>query len=50
VGTSDNIYDPVANIAASMRYVMSRYHVEPKAGANFDVFESHRHAGGYTGY
>jgi hypothetical protein len=50
VGTSDNIYDPVANIAASMRYVMSRYHVEPDAGANFDVFQSHRHANGYTGY
>lgn len=49
-GTSDNIYDPIANIAASMRYVMSRYHVEPNAGNNFDVFESHRHANSYTGY
>ena len=26
-GTSDDIYDPVANIAASMRYVMKRYGV-----------------------
>jgi LysM repeat protein len=26
-GTSSNIYDPVANIAASMRYVMNRYGV-----------------------
>jgi LysM repeat protein len=26
-GTSTDIYDPVANIAASMRYVMDRYHV-----------------------
>ena len=26
-GTSTDIYDPVANIAASMRYVMNRYHV-----------------------
>jgi hypothetical protein len=28
-GTSTNIYDPVANIAASIRYVMARYHVSP---------------------
>jgi SLT domain-containing protein len=26
-GTSKSIYDPVANIAASMRYVLQRYHV-----------------------
>jgi SLT domain-containing protein len=26
-GTSDDIYDPVANIAASMNYVMARYGV-----------------------
>lgn len=26
-GTSNNIYDPVANTAASMNYLMSRYHV-----------------------
>ncbi|BCI84655.1 transglycosylase (plasmid) [Mycolicibacterium sp. TY66] len=49
-GTSDNIYDPVANIAASMSYVMTRYHVEPNAGSNFDTFEARRHANGYTGY
>ncbi|WP_052681729.1 hypothetical protein [Saccharothrix sp. ST-888] len=28
-GTSTDIYDPVANCAASMNYVMSRYHVSP---------------------
>lgn len=28
-GTSLEIYDPVANIAASMKYVMDRYHVSP---------------------
>lgn len=49
-GTSDNIFDPVANIAASMRYVMDRYDVEPNAGANFERFEARRHANGYTGY
>lgn len=49
-GTSDNIFDPVANIAASMRYVMDRYDVEPHAGANFDRFEARRHMNGYTGY
>ncbi|MBU8821133.1 transglycosylase SLT domain-containing protein [Mycolicibacterium goodii] len=27
-GTSDNIFDPVANIAASMNYIMDRYDVE----------------------
>jgi hypothetical protein len=32
-GTSDNIYDPVANIAASMNYVMARYGVN-KDGSN----------------
>ena len=28
-GTSDDIFDPVANIAASMRYVMHTHHVSP---------------------
>lgn len=28
-GTSNDIFDPVANIAASMNYVMHRYHVSP---------------------
>jgi hypothetical protein len=49
-GTSDNIFDPVANIAASMRYVMDRYDVEPHAGANFERFQARRHINGYTGY
>ena len=31
-GTSTDIYDPVANIAASMRYVMRRYGVSPGGG------------------
>jgi hypothetical protein len=30
-GLSTNIYDPVSNIAASMRYVMDRHHVDPSA-------------------
>ena len=51
-GTSDNIFDPVANIAASMRDVMDhpQYQVEPDAGPNFDRFEARRHRNGYTGY
>ncbi|MFD7731938.1 hypothetical protein ACFV6F_16310 [Kitasatospora phosalacinea] len=28
-GTSTDIYDPVANVAASMTYIRSRYHVSP---------------------
>lgn len=32
-GTSNNIYDPVANVAASMNYVMNRYDVA-KDGSN----------------
>ncbi|RKE17898.1 transglycosylase SLT domain-containing protein [Streptomyces sp. TLI_171] len=28
-GTSTDIYDPVANVAASMNYIRSRYHVSP---------------------
>lgn len=31
-GTSDDIFDPVANIAASMNYVMHRYHVSRNGG------------------
>lgn len=51
-GTSNNIFDPVANIAASMRYVMDHhiYEVEPDAGPNFERFASRRRANGYTGY
>lgn len=30
-GLSTNIYDPVSNIAASMRYVMDRHQVDPSA-------------------
>ena len=32
-GTSTNIYDPVANIAATMNYLMRRYHVQ-RDGSN----------------
>lgn len=34
-GTSNNIYDPVANIAASMNYVMARYDVNRDASNIF---------------
>lgn len=49
-GTSDNIYDRVANIAASMRYVIEHYGVEPTPGPKFEQFVARRHANGYTGY
>ncbi|ASL18344.1 transglycosylase SLT domain-containing protein [Mycobacterium intracellulare] len=49
-GTSDNIFDRVANVAASQRYIIEHYGVEPTAGTNFDRFVEHRHANGYTGY
>lgn len=50
-GTSNSIYDPVASAAASMNYVMHRYHVSPD-GANLASFASGRGVGtgGYTGY
>ncbi|OKH72740.1 hypothetical protein EB74_22640, partial [Mycobacterium sp. SWH-M5] len=48
-GTSTNIYDPVANICASMNYVMGRYGVD-RGGANlFKVaqFNPNSAGGGY---
>jgi SLT domain-containing protein len=35
-GTSTNVYDPVANTAAAMNYVMERYHVRSD-GSNPDT-------------
>jgi hypothetical protein len=37
-GTSDNIYNPVANIAASMNYVMARYGVN-QDGSNLGIVQ-----------
>jgi hypothetical protein len=49
-GTSNNIYDPVANGSAAIHYIMSRYHVDPSGGASLESFYQRRKAGGYTGY
>ncbi len=49
-GLSSNIYDPVANIAASMRYVMDRHHVDPSAinlAANVQQANPRARARGY---
>ncbi len=48
-GTSRSIYDPIANIAASMNYVMRRYHVA-RDGSNLSAvgqFNPHHAPGGY---
>ncbi|WP_236747025.1 transglycosylase SLT domain-containing protein, partial [Mycobacteroides abscessus] len=48
-GTSRSIYDPIANIAASMNYVMRRYHVA-RDGSNLSSvgqFNPHHAPGGY---
>jgi SLT domain-containing protein len=37
-GTSDNIYNPVANITASMNYVMARYGVQ-QDGSNLGIVQ-----------
>lgn len=49
-GLPNDIYDPVANIAASMRYVMDRHHVDPSAlnlTANVQQANRHLPAKGY---
>jgi hypothetical protein len=50
-GTSNSIYDPVASAAASMNYVMNRYHVSP-TGEGLAAFAASRGVGRgtYTGY
>jgi hypothetical protein len=50
-GTSNSIYDPVASAAASMNYVMNRYHVSP-TGEGLASFAASRGVGRgtYTGY
>lgn len=50
-GTSNSIYDPVASAAASINYVMDRYHVSP-TGENLAAFAAARGVGrgSYTGY
>ena len=48
-GTSTNIYEPVANLCASMNYVMSRYGVDP-SGSNLSKvaqFNPSSAGGGY---
>ena len=48
-GTATNIYDPVANLCASMNYVMSRYGVDP-SGSNLSKvaqFNPNSAGGGY---
>lgn len=50
-GTSTSIYDPVASAAASINYVMDRYHVAP-TGEGLAAFAAARGLGRgtYTGY
>lgn len=48
-GTSNNIYDPVANTAAAMNYLMEHYHVQPD-GSNLSAvgqFNPNHAPGGY---
>lgn len=49
-GTSANIYDPLSSAAASIRYSMSRYGINPEGGASLQRFYADRMRGGYTGY
>jgi len=51
-GTSRNIYDAVASSAASMNYVMDKYHVSPNGGSSLDSFARARGfpGGPYKGY
>lgn len=49
-GTSTDIYDGVANVCASMNYVMARYHVSRDGhdlAAKVQQFDPHRPAKGY---
>jgi hypothetical protein len=48
-GTSTNIYDPVANIAAAMNYLMRRYHVQRDASnlSGVGQFNPHHAPHGY---
>ena len=50
-GTSTSIYDPVASAAASMNYVMHRYHVSP-TGEGLSSFAARQGVGrgSYQGY
>lgn len=50
-GTSNSIYDPVASAAASMNYVMDRYHVAP-TGQGLPAFMARQGVGtgSYQGY
>jgi SLT domain-containing protein len=45
-GTSDNIYNPIANIAAAIRYIEARY----GGIGNVPGIVSINHGGGYIGY
>lgn len=48
-GTSANVYDPVANICAALRYMAHRYGVNLVTGDGIQQFLARR-AGGYLGY
>jgi len=49
-GTSTDIYDPVANVAASMNYIRERYHVSADGhdlASKVQQADPHRPARGY---
>ena len=48
-GTSNNIYDPEANAAAAINYMMNRYNIKPD-GSGLDEFYARRGPGAYVGY
>lgn len=48
-GTSTSIYDPTASCAASVNYLMGRYHCDPETGAGLDEFYNDRYPT-YKGY
>jgi hypothetical protein len=48
-GTSANIYEPIANICAALRYMVYRYGVNLSTGDGIQQFLARR-VGGYVGY
>jgi Transglycosylase SLT domain len=48
-GTSDNVYDPIANTAAGMNYLISRYHVL-RDGSNLGAVNQFNPIDAPTGY
>ncbi|MCK0441106.1 transglycosylase SLT domain-containing protein [Gordonia alkaliphila] len=49
-GTSTNIYDPVASVAASVNYISHRYGGGVKDGTTLGDFNAVRSGGSYVGY